>query len=482
MPVPLPIEAKLPEEIPQCHALIREMERDIVQYQTKIDYLTRRLFGRRSERMEAGELTFFGEVDPAVGDAKEETPATTSDSAAETPVQPSRRNGRRPLPKELPHKRIEHDVPAEQKICSECGCEKKRIGEETSERLEYIPASLYVIEDVRLKYACPHCQGHVVIGEKPPQPIEKGMAGPGLLAHVITSKYCDHLPLHRQEAMFARHGVDLSRKTLCDWMMQSAAVLEPVVRDKGTTHRAYLWVYMGDLTHPYTIYDFTWTRNRDWPKQFLGPYKGHLQADAFSGYEDLYTDGTIFEVGCWAHARRKFFDAKTTAPVAANETILRIKPLYEIEARAKGLKVAERLALREREAVPRLEQLATWLSDLQKTALPKSPISQAIEYTLNNWTALTRYAHDALLDIDNNPAERALRRVVVGRNNWLFAGSQRGGEAAATLFSLIASAKQNSLDPFAYLRDLLTRIPTHPQRDIAQLFPDRWKALSPQAQ
>ena len=332
--------------------------------------------------------------------------------------------------------------------------------------------------------------------------VEKGLAGPGLLAQVITSKYCDHLPLHRQEAIFARHGVDLSRKTLCDWVMQSAAVLEPVVRamkqevlksycihtddtpvpvqDKGNTHRAYLWVYLGDKGHPYTVYDFTWTRNRDGPKQFLGDYEGYLQADAFSGYEELYTSGKILEVGCWAHARRKFFEAKTTAPVAANDAMLRIGALYEIERRAKEMNDPERLALRQSEAAPRLEQLAAWLRDLQTRALPKSPISQAVEYALGNWTALTRYAQDANLAIDNNPAERALRSVVVGRGNWLFMGSPRGGRAAATLYSLIASAKRNTLDPFAYLRDLLARIPTHPQRDIAQLFPDRWKTLAPQ--
>ena len=196
MPVQLPLEEKLPEEITQCHALIHELVRDIGQYQTRIDYLTRRLFGRSSEQMAPAELTFFGEAIGSGVEAEEAALATTTDAAEETPAQPSHRNGRRPLPKDLPRKRVEHDVPAEQKVCAECGCDKKRIGEETSEQLEYIPASLYVIEHVRPKYACPRCQGQVVVGEKPAQPIEKGLAGPGLLAQVITSKYCDHLPLH----------------------------------------------------------------------------------------------------------------------------------------------------------------------------------------------------------------------------------------------------------------------------------------------
>ena len=426
MPVRLPVEDKLPDNVEQCHTLIRELARDIGQYQSRIDYLTRRLFGRSSERIDPAELTFFGEKDLLGAPVEQEPPPQPSEATEPAPARPSRRNGRRPLPKDLPRKRVEHDVSAEEKICAECGCDKKRIGEETSEQLEYIPASLYVIEHVRPKYACPQCQGHVVVGEKPAQPIEKGLAGPGLLAHVITSKYCDHLPLHRQEAIFARHGVEMSRKTLCDWVMQSAEVLEPVVKatkrevlksfvvhsddtpipvqEKGKTHRAYLWVYIGDAQHPYTIYDFTWTRSRDGPLKFLAGYEGYLQADAFSGYEPLYVDGTIIEVGCWAHARRKFFDAKMTAPVLAHQALLRIKALYDVEREAKEFDAAERLALRREKAVPYLEAFATWLHKLQPHMLPKSPIGQAIEYTLGNWAALIRYTENGRLAMDNTVA------------------------------------------------------------------------------
>ena len=426
MPVRLPVEDKLPDNVEQCHTLIRELARDIGQYQSRIDYLTRRLFGRSSERIDPAELTFFGEKNLLGAQVEQEPPLQETEATEPAPARPSRRNGRRPLPKDLPRKRVEHDVSAEEKICAECGCDKKRIGEETSEQLEYIPASLYVIEHVRPKYACPQCQGHVVQGEKPAQPIEKGLAGPGLLAHVITSKYCDHLPLHRQEAIFARHGVEMSRKTLCDWVMQSAEVLEPVVKatkrevlksfvvhsddtpipvqEKGKTHRAYLWVYIGDAQHPYTIYDFTWTRSRDGPLKFLAGYEGYLQADAFSGYEPLYVDGTIIEVGCWAHARRKFFDAKMTAPVLAHQALLRIKALYDVEREAKEFDAAERLALRREKAVPYLEAFATWLHKLQPHMLPKSPIGQAIEYTLGNWAALMRYTDDGRLAIDNTVA------------------------------------------------------------------------------
>ncbi len=513
MPVRLPIEDQLPDTIEACHALILELASDIGGYRSRIDYLTRRLFGRRSERMDSEELTFFGEKNFPGAEVEQEPAPPEVEEPEEAPARPSRRNGRRRLPKDLPRKRVEHDVAPEDKVCAECGCDKKRIGEETSEQLEYIPASLYIIEHVCPKYACPHCQGHVVQGEKPPQPIEKGLAGPGLLAHVITSKYCDHLPLHRQESIFARHGVEMSRKTLCDWMMRSAAVLEPLVRamgieilksycintddtpvpvqDKGKTHRAYHWVYIGDHDHPFTMYDFTWTRSRDGPEKFLAGYEGFLQADAFSGYDGLYTDGKIIEVGCWAHARRKFFDAKLTAPIPAHQALLRIKELYAVEREAKKRMArhpddrerarAERLALRQEKSVPILESLGAWLHESQAGVLPKSPLAEAIQYTLNNWTALNRYANDPLLEIDNNCAENALRPLVLGRNNWLFAGSERGGRAAAILYSLIASAKRHSLDPFAYLCDLLTRIPTHPHRQIDQLFPNNWKALDTQA-
>jgi transposase len=510
MPVPTPISEKLPESLAECHALIRELARDVTQYLSRIEFLTRRLFGRSAERLDPAALAFFGAPNfpgaetPAVESVEPAAaPAPKSDAAA---AAPSRRNGRRPLPAELPRERVEHDVPDEQKICAECGSDKKRIGEETSEQLEYIPASLRVIEHVRPKYACPHCQGEVVIGEKPPQPIEKGLAGPGLLAQVITSKYCDHLPLHRQEAIFARQGVELTRQTLCDWVMACADVLAPVakqmrheilksycihtddtpvpVQDLGQTHRAYLWVYIGDPDHPYTYYDFTWGRSREGPEAALAGYEGFLQADAFTGYDPLYTSGKIIEVGCMAHARRYFFDAKSTAPVLANEVLLRIGSLYTIEREAKELKLQAGgkldpeviRALRQEKAVPKLAALETYLREREGAVLPKSPIGQAIAYALSNWTALTRYAADGRLAIDNNAAERALRAVVIGRKNWLFAGSRRGGKAAATLYSLIASAKQNALDPFAYLRDLLARIPTHPHRQLDDLLPDRWKA------
>lgn len=489
-----PETLQLPPDVEQCHALIGELVKDIAKYQHQIEWLQRRMFGRSSERIDPSELTFFGEK---AASEQPEPVQSAPPPAASVEVKAHRRNGRKPLPAELPRKRIEHDLSPEEKCCPDCGAERRRIGEDVSEQLEYIPASFYVIEHARPKYACARCQGHVAQSAMPPQPIDKGLAGPGLLAHVVVGKYCDHLPLNRQERILARHGVNLSRKTLCDWAMGCAGALAPVARamraevlksaviqtddtpvpvqDAGRTHRAFLWVYRGDESHPYDLYDFTWTRGRDGPEKFLEDYEGWLQADAYAGYDQLYAGGKIVEVGCWAHARRKFFDAKSSSHVLANQALVRIKEFYAVEREAAELDDAARLALRREKSAPLLDEFHAWLASIQPGALPKSPMGQAIQYSLNNWRALTRYLDSGALAIDNNAAERALRHVVIGRKNWLFAGSQRGGHAAAVLYSLIASARRNGLDPFAYLRDLLSRIATHPQRRIEEFFPDNWK-------
>jgi hypothetical protein len=347
-----------------------------------------------------------------------------------------------------------------------------------------------------------------VVTAEPPagQVIDKGLPGPGLVAHVITSKYADHLPLYRQEAMLARHGVDIARSTMCGWMKASADLLAPLVqlmarrirgskvihtddtpvpvqdpgprpRNRGKTKTGRLWVYLGDARHPYTVFDYTPDRSRDGPAAWLKDYEGYLHADAFGGYDGIYATQAIIELACWAHARRKFYDARTSDPARAHHVLAVIRLLYDVErdATSGGLDADERLALRQQRSRPLLDQLHAWLLDEKNAVLPKSPMGGAINYALNNWDALLRYTTDGDLAIDNNAAERAIRPLTVGRKNYLFLGSDTGGRTAATLYSLTATAKRHNLDPFVYLRDVLASIGATPLSQLDQFLPDRWR-------
>ncbi len=502
----------LPNDVAQCHALIHELfatlrlqEREKAQLLQRVGYLTQQLYGRRSEKIDPAQLLLFAAQ--AMEAVRAETPQPESIEAEPAPKKKG--HGRKKPPIELPHLPLEHPVADADKICGECGGHKKRIGEKIAEQLEYAPASLFVIDHIQPVYACPCCQAGVVVAPKPAQPIEKGLPGPGLLAQVVVSKYCDHLPLHRQESIFARHGMELSRATMCDWTRASALMLEPIVAamkeriveskvihaddtpvtvrepGKSGTHQGQFWTYLGDDNHPYVVYDYTPSRRRDGPVEFLCDFKGtaeqprYLHADAYGGYDGIYVpddDGRhVLEVACWAHARRKFHDARNSDVNRAHAMLAWIQRLYAIERDAKEFTANDRYALRQEKATPILDQIKKWIDEQQGRVLPKSPIGQAIHYAINQWTALTRYIDDGDLAIDNNPAERALRGIAVGRKNWLFAGSDRGGRTAATLYSLIHSAKRHALDPFTYLRDLFLRIPTHPNKQIHQLLPDHWK-------
>jgi transposase len=380
--------AALPDDLATCHGMIRELaaslrdaHRQVEQIGHRLDLLLRRLYGPRSERVDPGQLLLF--ADQAEGDpGVEPAPESPAEPPAQSATGRARGHGRKPLPADLPRERRVHDIPPELRVCPECGHDCSPVGEVVSEQLDYRPASLFVVENVRVKVACRHCQGHVAVASKPPQPIEKGLPGPGLLAQVITSKFGDHLALYRQEGIFARHGVELSRKTMCGWMAQCAWLLGPiwkamraevlksrVVQTDDTTvpvldrrldrtGTARLWVYLGDREHPYVLYDYTADRSRDGPERFLGDYRGYLQADAYSGYDRIYTRGVV-GVGCFAHARRKFYDARRSDPERAQEALARIRLLYAVEAAGKGLDEAKRLALRRERSVPLLERLGT---------------------------------------------------------------------------------------------------------------------------
>lgn len=378
----------------------------------------------------------------------------------------------------------------------------QRMGKVITEQLECEPAKLYVIEHVRFKYSCQRCKDNIVTAALPPQPIDKGLPGPGLLTEVILNKYQDHLPLHRQQQRFARAGVDLPRSTLCDWVMQCGALLKPIVDlmrtdallpgiriftddttcpvlAKGKTHTGRLWVYIGGGRDSpnCVVYDYTKNRSQTAPQIFLQGYRDYLQADAYAGYDILYKDKSIIEVACWAHSRRKFMDIIKAAkkPGLADIAVNYIGQLYEVERKAKHLSSLQRKYYRRKHSKPILKRLYRWLKQTQEHTLPKSPIRLAINYTLNHWRALMNYCRDGFLNIDNNTAERAIKTVVIGRKNYLFAGSHDGAKNAAILYSLIETCKLIGINPFAYLKDVLTKLPTTLMKDLKTLLPYNWK-------
>jgi transposase len=499
----------LPDDVALCHELIRQQadtirlsQRKIEQLEHYLEQLLRRQFGPRRERLDPRQLALF---EAAFEEGAEEESCGQVESKVEPATSQRKGGGRRRLPADLPRQRVEHQLPEAGLPCPECGEQRHKIGEEISEQLEFVPASLHVIQHVRFKYACRSCQEHVIMAGKPAQPIDRGLPGPGLLAYTITSKYSDHLPLYRLEDIFARHGVELSRSTMCAWMRRSAELLRPLYnlmvarvlaskiiwtddtpvpvldRTLPKTRQGRFWVYAGDDRHPYSVYDYTASRSRDGPEHFLKGFQGYLQADAFAGYDRLCAGPGVTEVACWAHARRKFYDARTTAPVLAHEALARIGQLYDVERRAKEWSAVDRGALRQRESVALLNSFGDWLVEQKLRVLPKSPGGQAISYALANWQALCRYPEDGELSIDNNLSERALRAQAVGRKNWLFVGSDNGGRTAAVLFSMTASCKRHGIDPFRYLADVLRRLPTTATDHVAELLPDIWSQTHPNA-
>lgn len=474
---------------------LTRIQRENASLRHQLDILCQRLFGKKSERVSPDQLRLaFAQL------ANEpDAPADPIEmDSGERPGRPRRRagrpTGRRWLPSALPRQRIEIDLPESDKRCA-CGQRKTRIGETVTEKLEYVPASLRVIEIARFKYACAQCHDGVVEAPAPPQALEKSRAGEGLLAHIVVSKYVDHLPLYRLERIFLRQGVDLSRTTMCDWVADVATALTPIgdelrrqitaatylqtddtpitiLEPAGGSRKGRLWTYLDPLARQ-VVFDATPTHERDGPETFLAGFVGDLQADAYTGYDALYATGRIREIGCWAHARRRFVEALTT-DVRAALTVALIQQLYEVERAGAELSAEARRDVRREQSMPLLAKIAVERDQLAQTVLPKSPLGDALRYLTNQWGALQRFVDDGRLAADNNRAENQLRVVALGRKNWLFAGSFEGARRAALLYSLVQSCALVDVPPFEYLKDVLLRVATHPQRLIGQLTPTGW--------
>lgn len=493
----------LPDDIDALKALVLAQQAQLSERAVEIEHLKlliaklkRLQFGRSSEKLDREIEQLELKLEELQVSAAATAPQTPAPTAMQTPV-------RRPLPEHLPRTRVEH-VPA--CACPDCGAAMRKIGEDVAEVIDYVPARFRVIQHVRPKLACPACERIVQIAA-PSRPIARGLAGAGLLAHVLVSKYCDHLPLYRQSQIYAREGIDIERSTMAEWVAGCFHLIDPLVKalgryvtaagklhaddtpvpvldpGRGRTKTGRLWTYVrddrpaGSVEAPAVLFRYAPDRRGERPREHLATFIGVLQADAYAGFGHLYEGGRIREAACWAHARRGFYELHqaSQSPVAA-EALERISALYAIEAEIRGSPPTQRTAIRQARAGPLLDSMREWLRQTLARVSKKSELAKAMGYVLTRWSALTRYVDDGRIEIDNNAAERALRVVALGRKNYLFCGSDAGGERAAAIYSLMGTAKLNGVDPEAYLRHVLERIGDHPINRIEELLP--WNAAT----
>jgi transposase len=499
------LEKKQSELTKELETKIKELELDKLRLAHQLDLLKKRYYGPRADRVTLGQLLLEFAAD------LESRPVNPQDLPQDLPageavdLQTVRRvkRGRRNLKnfENLPTVRQVHDLPEDQRVCAD-GHAMVKIGEEVTFQIERAPGFFYRLEHVQIKYACVTCDEagetpQITLAEKPLQPIEKGMAGPGLLAYVVTSKYADFLPLYRLENIFRRDGFEIDRSTLCVWAGDVADLVKPVydlmIQRVLQSHvigtddtvlpmlapekcrQARMWIYRGDGAHPHNVFDFTTSRKRDGPASFLKGYNQVLLADAYGGYDGIAIEKDIVLAGCWAHGRRHFIDSQDLCPQIAGEALVRIRRLFAIEEPIKGRPAAERLAVRQERSVPVLAELHELLLARKDQLVPKHPVAQAIGYVLNQWEPLNTFAADGAVDLDNNLAEQEMKRIAMGRKAFLFVGNERGGRTAAILSSLTSTCRRHGVDPQFYFTQLLTNLPTTPMSQVEDWLPDAFK-------
>jgi transposase len=528
--LPLPDLALLPDDPAVLKQLVVQLLDELQKANARLErqehhmhLLLKRIYGSTSEKFDPQQGVLF-DSQPGEEEAVLSAPAPPPATSATAKIRDKHGRGR--VPDKIKREEVVHDLSEAEKAALGGAENLVELPPERSEQLDWRPSTLFVTVHVRKKYARKQqlpesgltlSEQNVVLATKPSEVIPGGLAGPGLMAQVIVSKGADHLPLHRLEGIFKRQGVSISRQTMDGWWLQTAEFLRPLyalairvvldsrvvhtddtsvkVRDawRKLKHTGRFWPYVGDPLHPLTVFDYTATHQRAGPAAFLKDYRGYLQADAFNGYDGIYLEsqGRIIEVACWAHARRKYHEHRRLDPPRMETALAWIGKLYAIEKDLRDRRqtqwrelpfeeqAAQVAAERQLRSSPLLEGFHTWLETESPKVLPKSDVRGAMEYTLSNWAALCRYTESGWLDIDNNEGENAVRGIAIGRKNWLFCGSDRGGRAAAIHFSLLTSCKRHGLDPWVYYRDILIHLPamlpSAGEEELLTLLPHRWQ-------